>query len=201
MERLRILIVDDDQSISSICSLIRNLGHEVLGFASGGKEAVAKAASLSPDLVIMDSRLGAMDGLDACFRILQERSLPILIMTALSDPEMIEKAEAVGAVGAIMKPFSQNELDSGLRLAWYRYKQIAALKNEIGDLKGMLKARKLIEQAKGRLMEREHITEAEAYKRMRSISRNRSIAMINLAEAIIMTDELAKKPAKARRPG
>lgn len=200
IEGLRILIVDNDQLISSNCSsMIQKLGHEILGFAAGGKEAVAKTVSLPPDLIIMNFKLDDMDGLEASSQILQQRSLPIIIMTALPEPDMIEKGQAIGVAGYISKPFSLKELDYGLRLAWYRFKQIEALKNEIGDLQQMLKARKLIEQAKGLLMDRQRISEAEAYKRMQTMSRSQSIPMIKLAEAIIMTDELAKKPATARR--
>jgi response regulator NasT len=140
----------------------------------------------------MDLRLDDMDGLEASFRIIQQRPLPIVIMTALSEPGLMEKAESAGAAGYVVKPFSQKELETALWLAWSRHKQMQTLKNEIGDLQDTLKARKLIERAKGLLMERKRISEADAYKRMQTMSRNRNIPMMRLAEAIIMTDKLAQ---------
>lgn len=188
MERLRILIADDDPWVSSgLSGMLHNLGHEVIASAAGGIEAVEKTSQYSPDLIIMDIRMNDMDGIEASRRILSTRPLPILILTAFGHQHLVEQAEAIGVSGYMLKPFRQNDLEPALALACCRFKQLQALKKEIGDLQQGLKARKLIEQAKGLLMEREAISEPEAFKRIQKMSRDQNIPMVKLAEAIVLT--------------
>lgn len=191
MEHLRILIADDDTGVSSgLAGMLENIGHSVVDCACSGAEAVEKALSLSPDLVLMDIKMDDMDGLEASKRILEKRLLPIVILSAYSEPDMIKQADAIGVSGYLVKPFSQNGLQPALTLAWSRFQHIHALKKEIGDLQETLKSRKLIERAKGMLMEREGITEVTAFRRIQDMSRNQNIAMARLAEAIIMTEKM-----------
>lgn len=191
MERLRILIADDDRNISSgLAAMLENLGHFVAACAYNGTEAVEKTCKLSPDLVIMDIKMPEMDGIEASKRILEQQSLPIVILSAFSHPELIERADEAGVAGYMVKPFSQSEIQPALTLARSRFKQLQALKQEVGDLKETIRSRKLIEQAKGLLMEREGLSEAEAFRRIQCMSRNKNIAMVKIAEAIIMTDQL-----------
>jgi two-component system, response regulator PdtaR len=201
MDRLRIVIAEDDIFVSSsLSTLLENLGHHVLGCASGGRDAELMTRSLSPDLVIMDIRMdNDKDGLTAAQRILRDTSLPIVILTAMSDSDLIEQADLIGVAGYILKPFSQNQLHSALTLAWSRFKQMQALHQEIGNLHETLKARKLIEQAKGLLMEREGLSESDAFRRIQVMSRNQNVAMVKLAEAIIMTEKLRSRANQKTR--
>ncbi len=191
MERLRLLIADDDTLVSSgLAAMLRNIGHTVVDCACSGREAVEKAGRLSPDLVIMDIKMDDMDGLEASKRILEQQPLPIVILTAFSEAEFIELADDIGVSGYMVKPFTQSDLQPALTLARSRFKQLQALKREVGDLKEMIRTRKLVEQAKGLLMEKEGITEADAFRRIQQMSRNQNIAMAKLAEAIIMTSRV-----------
>ncbi|OGW35117.1 MAG: hypothetical protein A2010_04550 [Nitrospirae bacterium GWD2_57_9] len=192
MDRLRIVIAEDDAFISSsLAAMLQNLGHQVLGCATCGNDAELMIKSMMPDLAIMDIRMeGDRDGLAAAERVLRDAPLPIVIVTALNDAGLIEQADLIGVSGYILKPFSQNQLLSAIALAWSRFKQIQTLKVQIENLQETIRARKLIEQAKGLLMAKEGITEADAFKRIQHMSRNQNIAMTRLAEAIIMTGKI-----------
>ena len=179
--------------------MLHNLGHEVIACAAGGIEAVEKTRQYSPDLIFMDIRMNDMDGLEASRRILSTRPLPILILTAFGHQHLVEQAEAIGVSGYMVKPFRQNDLEPAIALAWCRFKQLQALKKEIDDLQQALKARKLIEQAKGLLMEREAISEPEAFKRIQKMSRDRNIPMVKLAEAIVLTGTLLARAKTGKR--
>lgn len=191
MESLRILIADDETLITmSLSTMLQNMGHQVVGRVRSGEDAVEAARKVSPDLILMDIRMGDMDGIEASRRILSERSVPIIILTAFSNGDLIERADAVGVSGYIVKPVTENDLLPAITIARSRFRQLKDLEREVGNLKEALRARKLIEQAKGILMEKEGITESEAYRRIQQQSRNQNIPMVKLAEAIIATDKL-----------
>lgn len=200
MENLKILIAEDDAFASaSLSAMLQNIGHKVVASTVSGREAVEKARALLPDLVMMDIRMDNMDGLEASRQILAERPLPIVILTGHSDPELIQEADAIGVSGYVIKPFTQKEIRPAITLAWSRFKQLHGLREEVENLREMLRSRKLIEQAKGLLMERESISEAEAFRRIQKMSRNQNIAMSRLAEAIIMTGKLMKQADGKRK--
>jgi response regulator NasT len=191
MESLKILIADDETLITmSLSTMLENIGHRMIARARTGKEAVEKAKELSPDLILMDIKMEDMDGLEASRQILARQPVPIIILTAYSQMDLIEKADEVGVSGYLVKPVSENDLLPAITLARSRFKQFRALEHELGDLKGALKARKLIEQAKGILMEKEGIPESEAFRRFQQQSRNQNIPMAKLAEAIITASKL-----------
>jgi two-component system, response regulator PdtaR len=201
VERLRILIADDDTDVSSgLAAMLENLGHSVAACAYSGTEAVEKTNRLSPDLVIMDIKMHDISGIEASRRILEQQPLPIVILSAFSHPELIEEADEAGVAGYMVKPFTQDEIQPVLTLARSRFRQLQALKLEVGDLKETIRSRKLIEQAKGLLMEREGLSEAEAFRRIQCMSRNQNIPMAKIAEAVIMTGKLMNtKPNPCRR--
>ncbi len=191
MESLKILIAEDETLITvSITKMLENIGHTVVGRARTGKEAVEKALELLPDLVLMDIKMEDMDGLEASRQILARKPLPIVILTAFSQEDLIEQANEIGVSAYLVKPVSESDLLPVLVLARSRFKQFQALQQEVGDLKEALRTRKLIEQAKGILMQKEGITEADAFKRIQQQSRNRNIPMARLAEAIITASDL-----------
>jgi two-component system, response regulator PdtaR len=190
-ESLKILIADDETLIAmSLTTMLQNIGHRVVARARSGQEAVEKAREFSPDLVLMDIKMNDMDGLEASKRILAEKPVPIVILTAFSQKDLIEQADALGVSGYLVKPVSENDLLPAITLARSRFVQLRALETEVGDLKEALRSRKLVEQAKGLLMEKEGLTEAEAFKRIQQQSRNQNIPMARLAEAIITAGNL-----------
>lgn len=196
MESLKILIADDETLITmSLTSMLQAIGHRVTGRARNGQEAVDKALALAPDLILMDIKMQDMDGLEASRRILSRMSVPIIILTAFSEPDLIDKADAIGVSGYLVKPVSENDLLPAIALARSRFKQLKTLEQEVGNLKEALKTRKLIEQAKGILMKKEGLSEAEAFNRIQQQSRNQNIPMAKLSEAIITADKVlgAKK--------
>ncbi len=190
-ESLKILIADDETLIAmSLTTMLQNIGHRVVARARSGQEAVEKAREFSPDLVLMDIKMNDMDGLEASRRILAEKPVPIVILTAFSQKDLIEQADAIGVSGYLVKPVSENDLLPAMTLARSRFVQLRALETEVGDLKEALRSRKLVEQAKGLLMEKEGLTEAEAFKRIQQQSRNQNIPMAKLAGAIITAGNL-----------
>jgi len=194
MERIRIMIVSEDRSFSlSLSAMLQDLGYTVVACARKAADAIAKEPQLSPDLVIMDIPMDTRAGLQALRRFLEQHALPIVLITGLIEPELVEQADAIGVSGYMARPVSQKDIQPALVLARSRFKQLRSLKQEIVDLKNMLRSRKLIEQAKGLLMERECIPEAEAFRRIQCMSRNQNIPMAALSQAIIMTDKLTIK--------
>ncbi len=201
MESLRILIADDETLITmSLSTMLNNVGHQVVGRARSGEEAIEMAKKLKPDIILMDIRMGDMDGIEASRRILSERAVPIIILTAFSQADLIDRADAIGVSGYLVKPVTENDLLPAIAIARSRFKQLKELEKEVGDLKEALRARKLIEQAKGILMEKEGITEAEAYRRIQQQSRNQNIPMSKLAEAIITTQKLLSGKKAEQKP-
>lgn len=191
MDNLKIIIADDDEDVSSTLSLmLEKIGHIVVGCAGSGSKAIELARRLRPDMVFMDIRMEDMNGLDASRIILDQNPVPIVIVTAFSDPGLIEQADDIGVAGYLIKPFSIKEIQPALTLAWSRFNQIRDLKQEVGSLKESIQARKLIERAKGLLMERDRISEAEAFRRIQQTSRNQNITMMRIAESIILADKL-----------
>ena len=202
MERLKILIVSEDRSESpGLSAMLRNLGHTAITCIHDVTEALSKAGALTPDLVVVDVTMEDCCGLQTATGILKQYALPIVLITSFIEPELIDQADAIGIAGYLVKPVSQNDIQSILVLARSRFKHLQSLRVEIMDLKNMMQARKLIEQAKGLLMERERISESEAFRRIQCMSRNQNIPMAAIAEAIIMTDKLTNKTKlKTKRP-
>ncbi len=195
MERIRIMIVSEDHSFSlSLCAMLQNLGHIVVACARSAADAIANAPKLSPELVFMDIPMDHRNGLQASKRFLEQHALPIVLMTSVIEPELIDQADAIGVSGYMLKPVLLKDIQPALVLARSRFRQLQSLKQEIVDLQNMLRSRKLIEQAKGLLMEREGIPEAEAFRRIQCMSRNQNIPMAALSEAIIMTNKVMNKP-------
>ncbi len=191
MERLRVLTADNDARFSfRLSAMLRQIGHTVVADARDGRDAIKKTSSLCPDLVIMDIQMEDMDGFEAAKQMLEQRPLPIVILTGITRPELLDQVDALGGAWCLLKPCSLKELQLALTQVWSRFQQLQALKLEIRDLQETIRSRKLIERAKGRLMEREGITEEEAFRRIQRMSRDRNIAMIKIAEAILMTNEL-----------
>lgn len=191
MDCLRILIACNDAQLSTdLSSLLRQTGHTLVSGARSGMSTVDDMLSAHPDLVIMEMQMNDHACLEAAKHLQEHRLLPIVFFTDFSRPDLIEQVDSLVATWLALRSFTLCQLQSILTLAWSRFQKLQALTREIVDLKESLRTRKLIDRAKGLLMEREGISEAEAYRRIQRMSRDRNIAMHRIAEAILLADPL-----------
>lgn len=191
MDPLRILIADDDSiRLLSLRAQLTALGHQVVGEASTGDEAVAFAASQRPDLALLDIKMPRMDGIEAAERITQTHPIPIILLTAYSETQLVERAAQANISAYLMKPVSEEDLLPAITLALTRFKQFQALQQEVADLREALEARKVIEKAKGILMRRLNLTEEEAFRRLQRQSQEGNRKLAQVAEAIVVADQM-----------
>jgi two-component system, response regulator PdtaR len=185
---MRILIAEDETIIRlDLRDLLERAGHEVAGEARDGEEAVALARELEPDLAIMDVKMPRLDGIDAARRILDERPLPIVLLTAYGQQELVTRAVEAGVFGYLVKPFREQDLVPAIETARARHAELAAVREEADSLADALAARKAIERAKGILMAKERLTEDAAFARLRKASQVSGRPMKVVADAIIQT--------------
>lgn len=182
----RVLIAEDEALIRlDLAEMLREEGYEVVGEAGDGQEAVDLAEALQPDLVIMDVKMPRRDGIDAAAEIAAKRIAPIVVLTAFSQRELVERARDAGAMAYLVKPFSMTDLIPAIELAVSRFSEIAALEREVADLGERLETRKLIERAKGRLQADHAMTEAEAFTWMQRAAMDRRTSMKRVALVIL----------------
>lgn len=187
---LRILIAEDETIIRlDLRALLESSGHEVCGEARDGEEAVALARSTAPDLAIFDVKMPKLDGIDAARAILEERPIPIVMLTAYGQDELVARAVEAGVFGYLVKPFRESDLLPAIRTARARFAELSALRDEVETLQEALVARKAIERAKGLLMKKEGIDEDAAFVRLRKASQISGRPMKVVAEALIATFE------------
>jgi two-component system, response regulator PdtaR len=187
MGNLRVLIADDDPIIRlDLKQMLENLEYEVVAEAGDGQQAVKLARETSPDICILDVKMPVMDGIDAVNILTEENIAPAILLTAYSDKQLVDRAKAAGVFAYLVKPFKPSDLPPAIEVARSRYEQNTALNNEVQTLTDRLEARKLVDRAKGILMEEHKITEAEAYRRIQLQSMNLRKTMKEVAEAIIM---------------
>ena len=160
---------------------------DVVGEARDGEEAVALALELEPDLAIMDVKMPKLDGIDAARRILDERPIPIVMLTAYGQEELVSRAVEAGVFGYLVKPFREQDLLPAITTARARHEELSALREEAESLAEALAARKAIERAKGILMAKEGLTEEEAFVRLRKASQVSGRPLKVIAEAILST--------------
>ncbi len=190
MERTRVIIADDESIIRmDLREMLTNLGYLVIGEVGDGRSAVNLARELRPDVVVMDIKMPDMDGIDAAKILTEERISPVLLLTAYSQQELIERAKDAGVVGYIVKPFRESDLAPAIEVAVARFAEFRALEKEVGDLKLALETRKLVDRAKGILMDTQGITEAEAFRKIQKMSMNTRKPMKEVADAIILAQQ------------
>jgi len=191
MEPLRILIADDESiRMMSLRKQLAALGHRVVAEASNGEEAVALAAATQPDLAILDIKMPGADGIEAAQRITRARPIPIILLTAYNEAELVERAAQANISAYLMKPVAEEDLLPAITLALIRFRQFEALRREVSDLREALEARKIIERAKGILVRRLDLTEEEAFRRLQKQSQDSNRKLAEVAEAIVMADRL-----------
>lgn len=183
---LKIVLADDEALIRlDIKEMLIEAGHQVIGEADNGEDAVALTRTLLPDLVIMDVKMPEMNGLTASKIIADEHLAPVLLLTAYSQKDIVEQAKNSGVLGYLVKPVREEQLFPALEIAISRFEEIKALGDELGLLKESLETRKLLDRAKGILMTAHGLTEQEAYRKMQQYSMSRRISIKELAEAVI----------------
>jgi len=187
MAKLRVLIADDDPIIRlDLKQMLENLEYEVVAEAGDGQQAVTFARESQPDVCILDVKMPVMDGIEAVSIITDESLAPTILLTAYSDRELVDRAKDAGVFAYLVKPFKPSDLPPAIEVARSRYEQNLALNKEVSSLEEKLETRKLIDRAKGLLMEEHALNESEAYRRIQLQSMNLRKTMKEVAEAIIL---------------
>jgi two-component system, response regulator PdtaR len=181
----RVLVAEDEVLIRvDIVETLEEAGHSVVGQASDGEQAIRLARELTPDLVVMDVKMPKMDGLTAARQITADGPA-VLVLTAFSDKELVEQAAEAGTIGYLVKPFQPAQLLAGVGVALARAADHRKLQGTVEDLEEKLANRKVIERAKGRLMEQFGLTEDQAYTRMRRAAMDRQLPLVEVARRIL----------------
>lgn len=190
-KKLRILLVDDESIIRlDLREMLKEYGHEIVGEASDGQMAVELAPKLTPDLIIMDIKMPGMDGLEAVRQINQHRRIPTIMLTAYSQPELVEQAVELGVFAFLVKPIKEHDLLPTIEVALARAEELRSLEKEVGTLKDTIETRKLVEKAKGILMESFGLSEAAAFRKIQKLSMDKRKPLKEVADAIILAREV-----------
>ncbi len=190
MERTRIIIADDESVIrADLREMLTNLNYLVVGEVGDGQSAVNLAREVKPDVVIMDIKMPDMDGIEAAKILTHEKVAPVLLLTAYSQRELVDRAKEAGVVGYLVKPFREQEVVPAIEVALARFQEFAELEKQVGDLKETLETRKLVDRAKGILMDTQGLTEHEAFRKIQKMSMNTRKPMKEIAEAIVLAQE------------
>ena len=189
MERTRVIIADDESLVRlDLREALTELGYLVVGEVSDGQSAINMARELAPDVVVMDIKMPGMDGIEAAQVLTEEKVAPVVLLTAYSQKELIDRAKEAGVVGYLVKPFRETDLTPAIELALARFAEFRALEDEVGNLTEALETRKKVERAKGILMEKQGINEQEAFRKIQKMSMNTRKPMKEVAEAIILAN-------------
>lgn len=187
MSELKVLIADDDPIIRlDVKQMLEKLGYTVIGESEDGQEAVEAARRLAPDVCVMDVKMPVMDGIDAASIIAEEEIAPVVLLTAYSDQDLIARAQDAGVFAYLVKPFKPGDLAPTIEVARSRFEQNQQLRQEVADLNERIETRKVVEKAKGVLMEDHGLSEGEAYRRIQQQSMNARKSMREVAEAILL---------------
>jgi len=182
----RVLVAEDEALIRlDLVEMLREEGYEIAGEAADGEQAVKLAGELRPDLVIMDVKMPKMDGIEAASTIAGERIAPVVILTAFSQRELVERARDAGAMAYLVKPFAKHDLVPAIEVALSRFAELHALEVEVAGLTDRLETRKLIDRAKGLLMANQGLTEPEAFRWIQRTAMDRRTTMKAVAEAVV----------------
>ncbi len=182
----KVLVAEDETLIRlDIVETLTDAGYEVVAEAADGEEAVRLADEHDPDLCVMDIKMPVMDGITAAERILKDHSCAVVMLTAFSQTELVERASAAGAMAYVVKPFTPADLIPALEIAYSRHEEIVSLENEISDMAERFETRKRVDRAKGLLMEKMGLSEPEAFRWLQKTSMNRRLTMREVADAVI----------------
>lgn len=192
-EKLRIFIAEDEPLIlQGFKIMVSSLGHTVIGTAMNGQDAIDRVTDLRPDLAIMDINMRDVDGLQAIEAINRKIKLPFIVVTGYQDPELLEKAAQLGVFGYLPKPVDVCEIRNTIEIAMTRFEEVSKLEKDLADTQNALKERKLLDRAKGILMEKMGISEPQAMKHLQKLARDQNTRLVVIAQEIINASTLFK---------
>jgi AmiR/NasT family two-component response regulator len=191
--RSRVIIADDESIIRlDLREMLESLGYLVVGEVGDGTSAVNLARELKPDIVIMDIKMPGLDGIDVAKILTEEKIAPVLLLTAYSQRELVQRAKEAGVAGYLVKPFREQDLGPAIEVTLSRFEEFKALEQEVEDLKEALETRKLVDRAKGILMDTQGLSEAEAFRKIQKMSMDNRKPMKDVAEAIILAHQVGQ---------
>ena len=193
MERTRVIIADDESLIRmDLREMLTNLGYLVVGEVADGRSAVNQARELRPDVVIMDIKMPDMDGIEAARVLTEERIAPVVLLSAYSQRDLVQRAREAGVVAYLVKPYREEELSPAIEVALARFAEFKDLQKQVSDLQEALETRKLVDRAKGILMDKQGLSEAEAFRKIQKMSMDNRKPMKDVAEAIILAHQVGQ---------
>jgi two-component system, response regulator PdtaR len=194
VERTRVIIADDESLIRmDLREMLTNLGYLVVGEAGDGRSAVSQARELRPDIVVMDIKMPDMDGIEAAKILTEERVAPVLLLSAYSQTDLVQRAQKAGVAGYLVKPLRESDLAPAIEVALARFSEFRAMEREVDSLQEALETRKAVERAKGILMDTQGLSETEAFRRIQKMSMNNRKSMRTVADAIILAHQLSEQ--------
>jgi two-component system, response regulator PdtaR len=193
MERTRVIIADDESLIRmDLREMLTNLGYLVVGEVADGRSAVNQARELRPDIIIMDIKMPDMDGIEAAQTLTEEGIAPVVLLSAYSQRDLVQRAREAGVVAYLIKPYREEELAPAIEVALARFREFKELETQVTDLQLALETRKLVDRAKGILMDKQGLSEAEAFRKIQKMSMDNRKPMKDVAEAIILAHQVGQ---------
>ena len=197
-QKLRLAVADDEPDMQEYFEkILPRMGHEVVSVAENGRQLVAHCEALAPDLVITDIKMPDMDGIEAATQICRKRPVPVILVSAYHDRELIDRAENDSIMAYLVKPIKQSDLEPAIALAVRRFQQFQAVRQEAADLRQALEDRKLVERAKGVLMKKAGLDEQAAFQRLQRLASDRNQKMVEIARMILFASEASEPPASS----
>ena len=189
-QKLRIAVADDEADMREYFEkIIPRIGHEVVAVAQNGRELVELCRTVQPDLVITDIKMPEMDGIQASNEICRQTPVPVILVSAYHDGELIERAQNDHVLAYLVKPIKQADLEPAIAIAMRRFQQFEALRKESSDLRQALEDRKVIERAKGVLMKKAGLDEQAAFRRLQKLASDRNRKLVDIAQALLLAEE------------
>lgn len=187
---LRVAIADDEPEMREyLQETLSLLGHDVVCTAENGRQLVEACRERRPELLITDIKMPEMDGIQASTEVCRENPLPVILVSAFHDPELIERALLNYVLAYLIKPIKQADLETAIALAMRRFKEFQALHQQAADLRQALEDRKIIERAKGILMKRANLDEPDAFRRLQKLASDKNLKLVAIAQSIVTADE------------
>ena len=194
---LRIAVADDEPRLRDwFRRILPLLGHELVAAVETGRELVEQCRATKPDLIITDIKMPDMDGIDAAAEIYKEQAIPVILVSAYHDANLLERAEADHIMAYLVKPIKQAHLEPAIGLAMRRFEQFQELRKQAADLQQALDARKVIERAKGLRMKQARLDEDEAFRRMQKMARDKNLKLVDAANMILAVSDTLAPPER-----